>query len=226
MRKGSNQLWMVTDRHLVKDLAEAYRLVENEIDAVIIREKDWSLEALEAFLEKMNACNVQAGAGTEGMEDVSVSLQCGKPLRILNWHMGFEPWHLPINGIHLGFECAKVMVENAEKKQEFKHRLEQKNWVLGVSIHSEAEWLAASELNPDYVLIANIFETSCKPDKKGMGIEAVASLVKMIQSSQADLVCIGLGGLKQADMNRMMALGLSGIALRSALHNKKNRLSH
>jgi thiamine monophosphate synthase len=212
MKQGSNQLWMVTDRHLVSDLAEAYRLVEDEIDAVIIREKDWSLEALEAFLESIGTCDMQS--------------EVNAPLRILNWHMGFEPWHLPLNGIHLGFECAKVIIQNAEKRQDFKHRLEQRNWVLGISIHSEAEWLAASELNPDYVLIANIFETPCKPDKKGMGIEAVASLVKTIQSSQVGVVCIGLGGLKQADMNRMMALGLSGIALRSALHNKKNRLSH
>lgn len=199
------ELWMVTDRNLVNDLPEACGRVWKEIDCLILREKDWILEETQVFFEQLTAYDEKDQ----------------RPVRrLLNWTMAFEPWTLPIDGLHIGIECAKKNRQAFSMTSPLRKQMIQKHWCLGISIHSVEEWHEIAELQPDYVLISNVFKTDCKPGKLGMGLENLKMMIGAIKMERPDLLLIGLGGLKKHHLTELDATGLNGIALRSELHTK------
>lgn len=208
MKSLKSELWMVTDRRLTDDLLLACSRVWPDLDALILREKDWSYEETKSFLEKLTHKG---------------------PKRLLNWTMAFDPWDLPIDGLHLGFDCAKQLIggetdflNSSQSISEMQHsilaKIKARKWLLGASIHSIKEWETLSALPLDYVLLSNIFETSCKPGKAGMGLTGLQTLITDIRKTHVTINLIGLGGLRITDGVAMAEAGLQGIALRSELH--------
>ena len=208
MKSAKTELWMVTDRRLTQDLLLTCSRAYPELDALILREKDWSYEETRSFFQK---------------------LPHRKTKRLLNWNMAFEPWELPIDGIHLGFDCAKQLIggetaspNSSQSISEMQHiileKIKARKWLLGASVHSIKEWETLSALPLDYVIVSNIFETSCKPGKAGLGLMGLQDLTAAIRKNHASIKIIGLGGLKISSAAAMAEAGLQGIALRSELH--------
>jgi thiamine monophosphate synthase len=199
------ELWMITDRQLVSDLPAACGRVWKDIDCLILREKDWTLEETQVFFERLSV----------------YSEKDKHPVRrLLNWTMNFEPWSLPIDGLHIGAKCAKDNWKMLQIDSQIRNQMVLRHWCLGISIHSLKEWREVEQLRPDYLVISNIFETDCKPGKLGMGLESLESLISVIKINRPDIVLIGLGGLNKKHLSELETTGLKGIALRSALHAK------
>lgn len=195
LAKSKDEIWMITDRSQVPDLVTACLEAASQVSTILIREKDWSLEETSAFCQRL----------LKGYE---------KDL-ILNWNGGFDPSSLPLQGVHLSFDMAYGW---ACSPSEGPTLLKQKKplWKIGASVHSEKEWEALKGLPLDYVLLSNVFATTCKPHKAGLGLLETERLCKVIQKDAPSTQVYGLGGLKMADLEKITALGLQGIALRSA----------
>lgn len=194
MANTKGEIWMLTDRHRVPDLTAACLNASAKVSTILIREKDWSLEKTAEF------CH---------------GLVHTQPRLILNWNGTFDPTDLPIQGIHLGFELAQNM---ALPKNECLTILKNKKplWKIGASVHSQNEWDIIKKLPLDYVLLSNVFETPCKPNKVGLGLNGLASLFEYVQMSNPLIQAYALGGLKTQDLEPITTLGLRGIVLRSA----------
>ncbi len=199
------ELWMITDRQLVSNLPAACGRAWKDIDCLILREKDWTLEETQVFFEKLS----------------TYSENDKHPVRrLLNWTMNFEPWSLPIDGLHIAAECAKENRQALKVDSLIRRQMIQRQWCLGLSIHSIEEWRELAEIQPDYIIISNVFETDCKPGKLGLGLESLQIMITVIKKERPDIFLIGLGGLKKKHLCELEATGLMGIALRSALHVK------
>lgn len=198
---------MITDRRGVPDLVKACLKASPFVETIILREKDWSFEDTTHFLKKYHQ-GWEALALAETLEP-----PLSKPHLILNWNGTFDPSPLPIQGLHLGADLA---AELSSGLREGKELLNKPHWKIGASVHNQKEWEALNSLPLDYVILSNIFETSCKPEKEGLGLEGTAALLCTIRTDCPFLKAYGLGGLKIEDREALTALGLQGIALRSA----------
>ncbi len=215
----SARLWMITDSSLCttgddeattcQTLAGICSRTWTALAALILREKRWDYETVLSFWETVA---LKTGPVAEGLEE--------PPLRLLNWPMTYEPWTLPIDGLHLDAVAATTMLKHPEIYMQFRVNLESKKWLIGLSIHNYKEWTQWRVLKPDYILLSNIYETDCKVGKAGLGIVGATELLSKIKQDRPEIRIIGLGGLKRSDMLDMTAIGLDGIALRSELHKK------
>lgn len=206
----SASLWMITDTGLCQsietpDSPEAVLLKYcqkywHQLDALIVRELHWTKAMVADFIERLpkNSLN--------------------NPRVLLNWPQTYEPWDLPISGIHLSGKAAQPYLKNERQRQFLKENLKAKGWALGVSVHSFEAWDALKVLEPSYVLISNVYETSCKPGKNGLGFEGTQQLVDYVRCTHPHVDCIGLGGLKCTDEAQVTQMGLNGMALRSEFH--------
>lgn len=199
------ELWMVTDRQLVTDLPAACGRVWKDIDCLMLREKDWTLEETQVFFERLSAYS---------------EIDKHPVRRLLNWTMDYEPWTLPIDGLHIGAECAKKNWQALLVDSQIRKKMLQRHWCLGISIHSIREWHEVAALRPDYLVISNLFETDCKPGKSGLGLESLEAMINVIKNKRPDIFLVGLGGLKKTHLVELKSTGLRGIALRSELHTK------
>ncbi len=201
------EIWMITDRKGVPDLLTACLNASPFVSAIVLREKDWSFEETADFCNALNE-------GWDKMSKFQVTpLGFVKPALILNWNGSFDPSSLPIQGLHLGFDLAFSLSKGL---QDGRPLLDASPLKIGASIHNQKEWEAVNSLPLDYVILSNIFETPCKPHKQGLGLDGTAAILKTIRADNPAIRAYGLGGLKIQDKAVFTALGLQGIALRSA----------
>lgn len=206
---------MITDRSQVPDLVRACVAAAPQVSTILLREKDWSFNETAAFCHQLQLALDKAGFADGSPATLSLTQSQVKPRLILNWNGLFDPAELPIQGLHLGFELAcQLAASPPDGKLDF--QLKKPLWKIGASVHHPKEWDAVCSLPLDYVLLSNVFATPCKPHKEGLGLLGTETLFKVIQRDQPAIQAYALGGLKPQDLERIMALGLQGIALRSA----------
>lgn len=190
-------LYLITDRKtLPKTLPlpkiesnSAYTALINQltlaaqagIDYIQIREKDLSAQSLCRLTDEI----IKAVATTKTRvlinDRVDIALACGA-----------HGVHLPANGL----EIAKV------------RKLAGKDFIIGISTHSEDEVLAAQAAGADYVLFGPIFATPSKLQYgKPLGLERLATLIP-----QTSLPIFALGGIEQDNLHQVIAAGAKGIA--------------
>ena len=203
MARGEGQVWMITHSPQVPDLVANCLFHAPCVDAIVIREKNWTRDQVSAFCEDFHA-----SLEMPTQENTSV-----KPDLILNWNGSFDPGPLPIQGLHLGYEVALSLFRQPQLWEEC---FSSAQWKIGVSIHNQKEWEAVRSLPLHYVMLSNVYETPCKPGKPGLGLSQLESLFKTIQQDRPDIKGYALGGLTLQDLSSICQLGLHGIALRSA----------
>lgn len=107
-------------------------------------------------------------------------------------------------GVHLG--QTDMQVEDAR-------RLLGKDKILGLSVESETQLQLAQSLPLDYLGVSAIFSTPTKTNLiKHWGIDG---LTKAVKSSQLPLVAIG--GINLGNIREVVATGVDGVALVSAI---------
>lgn len=181
------QIFVVTDRHQTNGrtlISVLEKVVQAEADAIILREKDLP----PAELYKL-ACQVQtlcAGSKTKLLINSSVetALACGS------------------HGVHLGF-CS-LPIEPARRVMPEK--------IVGISVHSTAEALAAQNDGANYVVAGHVFATDSKPGQPGRGLAFITQV-----SSQVEVPVIAIGGISPANAASVIKAGANGIAVLSTV---------
>lgn len=102
-------------------------------------------------------------------------------------------------GFHLSFE------KFIETKISFKG-------IIGVSVHSLEESIAAEKQGADYLLVGHIFETDCKKGLPPRGIELIKSIKKNVT-----IPIIALGGISSKNILEVIEAGADGAAIMSTI---------
>ncbi len=84
------------------------------------------------------------------------------------------------------------------------------NKIIGVSVHSPEEAIAAQAGRADYVLAGHIFSTSSKPGQPGRGLDFIREL-----SSGISLPVIAIGGINSRNAGQVIRAGAAGVAVMS-----------
>lgn len=191
--------WMITDRQLVGGSLERLEICMNRMhpkkDYVILRELDLDEQVLSSLLRKVE-----------------------QPV-ILNWNGLVNPLNLNIRGLHLSHARAKDILKKKTCHEQYETLKKQcPNSIIGTSVHSLEEWLLVAPLKPNYVLVSNIFNTSCKIGKEGLGILESTKIAMKIKNQSKQTRVIALGGVYPEHEDVLASCGFDGIAMRSHYH--------
>ncbi|MGM0378976.1 MAG: thiamine phosphate synthase [Bacillota bacterium] len=86
------------------------------------------------------------------------------------------------------------------------------HFYFGVSVHSINEAKKALKYKPNYLLVSNIFKTSCKPNKKAKGIKLLKDIREI-----TDIKIVALGGINFENLKSLKNKNINYVAMRSAL---------
>lgn len=164
----------VTNRHQGDVLAFAARAVQKGVDMIQVREKDLSARELLDLVCRIR--NIAAGTTTKVL--VNDRLDVALAARI-------SGVHLPGNG--LPPERVRPFVK-----------------VLGISIHTLSEAIAAERAGVDFAVFGPVFET---PGKTAVGLERLREVV-----SAVTVPILAIGGITAANIDQVLKTGARGIA--------------
>ncbi|MEK4647538.1 thiamine phosphate synthase [Exiguobacterium sp. FSL W8-0210] len=94
------------------------------------------------------------------------------------------------------------------------------NLVIGKSVHSLAEALAAEAEGADRLLYGHIYPTASKPDMPPRGIDALKQVVTFTTKP-----VIAIGGITPERMPEIVATGVTGIAVLSGILGQSDPLA-
>lgn len=100
--------------------------------------------------------------------------------------------HLPLH----------VLKENPNIKQKLR--------LLGVSVHSVLEAKEAESLGADYVIAGHIFDTGCKPDLPGRGLDYLKSVCECVS-----IPVYAIGGISSKNIAQVYLAGAKGACVMS-----------
>ncbi|KAB0300948.1 thiamine phosphate synthase [Vibrio fortis] len=108
------------------------------------------------------------------------------------------------DGLHLG---------QSDMPAEIARRLIGEDKILGLSIENEQQLKEAEHLPIDYIGLSAIFATPTKTNtKKHWGVEGLKSALETTK-----LPIVGIGGINESNIPELMATGVHGLALVSAI---------
>lgn len=189
-----HQLMLVTQRQ-GKNLKEYLEFVEcclqNGVTSVQLREKSYSYDELLKF----------------GKELYQLLAKYNVPL-IINDNVDLA-LELNVEGVHLGQEDSDVL--NARK-------LLGEEKIIGLSVNSNDQVLAANNLPVDYVGIGSIFETRNKKNVSNFwGCEGLREAVMLSKHKT-----IAIGGIELTNLTAVMETNVDGIAGIGIFQNSEN----
>ena len=100
---------------------------------------------------------------------------------------------------HLPYSLFSQLKEEEKLPQDF-----------GVSIHHVDEGLEAERAGASYVFFGNVYETSCKPEKVGTGLEKLKDVC-----SALSIPVYAIGGMDDERGEEAVSCGAKGMAVRS-----------
>ncbi|RZA18773.1 MAG: thiamine phosphate synthase, partial [Proteobacteria bacterium] len=162
------------------------RLARAKVPTLQLRAKEFSGEALHNEIRKAKAACERSGSHFFLNDDWRAALT----------HNTF--------GLHLGQEdLDSLSAEDLAQLANAQIR-------LGISTHSIEEAARAKALNPSYIALGPVFETTCKSMRFGpQGIEKVDTWVKRL----GGIPVVAIGGLKREHAEPLLAEGADGIAV-------------
>jgi hydroxymethylpyrimidine kinase/phosphomethylpyrimidine kinase/thiamine-phosphate diphosphorylase len=168
------------DAHWVERLALA------QVPTLQLRAKAFSKEALHQEIRTAKAACERSGAYFFLNDDWQAALV----------HQTF--------GLHLGQEDLDYLRPSQLRE------LAAAQIHLGISTHSIEEAARAKALNPSYIALGPVFETTCKSMRFGpQGIDKVGVWVRRLGS----IPVVAIGGLKRDHAEALLAQGADGIAV-------------
>jgi thiazole tautomerase (transcriptional regulator TenI) len=170
----------------VQGIDETFRIalaIHPYIDFLHIREKGWSAFQIKSFFEGL----VKSGFPKEKIlvndrVDVAAVMEA--------------------EGVQLAHHSLGV----SEVKSKFP------SLAIGASVHSKEEAVTLNEEGADFLLFGNVYATSSKEGKPGVGSLEVRNLVNAV-----DLPVIAIGGIKPGNVQEINSTGAAGIAVLSGI---------
>lgn len=201
----------ITNRNLCIDFYEQIKKISrSKLNYLIIREKDLNNEELLelALRVKKELKNTNIKIIVNSNIDVARNMEAdGIQLSFKNF-IEINNKLCTENRINL-----KQTVDNF-KLNEKKHNVYK---MIGVSIHSYEEGIEAYKLGADYVIYGHVFQTDCKKDITPRGVKEIQLL-----SEKINIPIIGLGGIDEKNLKKVINSGAKGIALMSSLMKSQN----
>lgn len=193
MRSSQPTLCYITDRHAVPSddvLSVIIAAIEAGVDLIQIRERDLGTRELLWLV----------GAAVEGIRSDS-----GKPLTAVTRVVVNDRLDVALaagaHGVHLGGQSLPVETVRTAVPAG-------KDFVVGVSCHSQEDVTAAEAAGAEYAILGPIFETASKlryGPPLGLGVLERAA-------SQAHIPVLALGGVTPQRVQPCIAAGAAGIA--------------
>lgn len=193
MCRPSYPILAVTNRHLCK--GDFYQQVQTmlqdpAVTYVMLREKDLTpMEYIKMAERILSAISTQDSIFDKLIfhSFYQEALSCG------------------IRKIHLPFSLfQEIKAEHALK--EF-HQ-------IGTSIHSRAEAIEAQRLGATYVTAGHIFDTQCKPDLPGRGLNFLTDIVESVT-----IPVYAIGGIHPHNVPFVLEAGATGVCMMSEYAN-------
>jgi thiamine-phosphate pyrophosphorylase len=83
---------------------------------------------------------------------------------------------------------------------------------IGMSVHSVSEALEAESLGVDLVSFGHVFASGSHPDEAPHGLDDLVEIIDRVR-----IPVIAIGGINHANVDRVLATGVSGVAVISAV---------
>jgi len=166
--------YYVTDRSQGDVLASAERAIRDHVDMIQIREKD--LPGRQLFDLVCGVRDLASGTSTRVLVNDRLDVALGS---------GVDGVHLP----SIGLPAARV--------RPFVK-------LLGVSVHTLEEALAAEAAAVDFIVFGPVFET---PGKRAVGLEPLRTVASALK-----IPVLAIGGITLKNAPAVMSAGASGIA--------------
>lgn len=183
-------LYVVTDEELSNghSHAEIAKLaVEGGADVIQLRDKRMSAADLFAEAEKIRAITKD------------------KALFIVNDRIDIA-LASKADGVHLG--QSDLPVKTAR-------RLVPDDFIIGISVGSVEEAVKGVLDGADYVAVSPVFSTGSKPDAgEGRGLACISAVRKAVPK---EIPVVGIGGINSGNISEVIAAGLDGICVISAV---------
>lgn len=186
-------LYAVTDRSwlgektLVQQVEES---LQGGVTMVQLREKNLDRDSIQA----------------EGHELKKVCRRYGVPL-LINDDVDLA-WQINAAGVHVG----KEDMETARARE-----ILGPDKIVGVTVHTVEEALAAQADGADYLGLGAAFPTSTKEDAGVMPREVMRAICERV-----DIPCVAIGGIGPDNVLELAGCGLDGIAVVSAIYARND----
>lgn len=190
MKQGFDlSLYLVTDRPLAKGRDIAWivqEAVAGGATIVQLREKDCCTKEFITLGRKLKEALTPLGIPLIINDRVDVALACGA------------------DGVHIG---------QSDMPYETARRLLGKNKIIGLSVESMEEVIAANELDVDYIGISPVYATPTKTNTfTPFGLDGVDKVLKATRHR-----CVAIGGMNRTTVGEVIRHGVEGVAVVSAI---------
>lgn len=189
MRRELLRLYLVTDRGLSmgRDMVDIVReAVAGGVTMVQLREKDCSMRDFVALGRELVALLRPLGVPLIINDRVDVALACDA------------------DGVHIG---------QSDMPFDIARRLLGPDRIIGLSVESMDDIVAANALDVDYVGVSPVFATSTKTDTaRPFGLDGLREAVRLSVHPT-----VAIGGMNARTAADVMACGTDGIAVVSAI---------
>ncbi len=191
MRRELLRLYLVTDRGLSmgRDMVDVVReAVAGGVTMVQLREKDCPMRDFVALGRELVALLRPSGVPLIINDRVDVALACDA------------------DGVHIG---------QSDMPFDIARRLLGPDRIIGLSVESMDDIVAANALDVDYVGVSPVFATSTKTDTaRPFGLDGLREAVRLSVHPT-----VAIGGMNARTAADVMACGTDGIAVVSAIVN-------
>lgn len=161
------------------------RVLEAGVDLVQLREKEMEAGPLLRYCEVVRRRTTEFGALFVVNDRVDVALASGA------------------DGVHLGQDDLPA--------DEARRQLGPAP-ILGLSTHSEAQFLAALAAGADYAAVGPVFPTPTKPGRPGVGLDLVG-----FAAGRADRPVFVIGGIDRVNLAAVVEAGAARVAVVRAI---------
>ena len=186
--KKSMLLYAVTDQAwtgkqtLMEQVEDA---LKGGVTCIQLREKNLDKENfLKEAIEMKALCN-QYNVPFIVNDEVEIAIKCGA------------------DGIHVGqkdMEAGNVRAIVGE------------NMMIGVSVQTVEQAVAAEKAGADYLGVGAVFNTSTKPDACEVSFDALKKICESVS-----IPVVAIGGITKSNMMQLKGMGVDGVALVSAI---------
>jgi thiamine-phosphate pyrophosphorylase len=185
-------------RQLVQKISDAARA---GVDFVQLREKDLSTRELEQLARRAVEIVRRERCSTSGTNQ-------GTSTRLLINSRSDVAIAVGADGVHLRSDDISVADARGiwDASQTRKPKRETRNWIIGVSCHSEADVRRAASEHADFAVFAPVFEKRDAPRSRPAGLEALR------KACRHDIRVLALGGVTLENAGSCLRAGAAGIA--------------
>lgn len=191
----------VTNRHLIRTgedsgcakeryLEQIKKCVRLRPEALILREKD---------LDESSYCELA--------KQVNKICEDGRVKMFI--HGDFVGHNMDImqyTGCHNIHMSLKQFMNESGRKDNYIAKAD----CISVSCHSVSEAQYAAENGASQVIVGTIFETECKPGKKGDGLKYLNEAADRVHSVDRDIKVYAVGGIKPDNIQQVIETGADG----------------